>query len=179
MDAIAIPRFLHDLFGERQSPAGLAATLAIGLAVPIALIAFDSALFAVAPWRAVLAFLLLVDIAGGSVGNFTAGTNTYYAARPGLRWVFLALHVQILVLAWLLAAPLWPAVAVWAVAVGSASAVNAMAGRDGQRLLGAVLLAGGLVVVSLLPGLAPALRAISSLFVVKLVYGFAVDHGAR
>jgi hypothetical protein len=170
------PPWLRDLLGESFDPRELVAILAFGVAAATAvLLALPLADLPV--WRLALAWLLAADIAAGCVANFTHGTNEHYAARPGKRWLFIAVHVHLPVLAWAAGADSGPALAVWAYTVVAAALVNALAGRPAQRVVAGALLAAALLWLPF-SGLAPPLVSISLLFVAKLVYAFAVDHQA-
>lgn len=176
MRTVRMPAILHEVFGETQSPAEIAAILGFGIAVPSLLAALEPGLFgAVSGWRAVLAFVLMFDVAAGCVANFTRGTSDYYAARPAHRWVFIAIHLHLPLIALALGAQIPLALAVWVYTVAAAAAVNLAAGRPLQMLLGGLLLAGGIVGVSLLVAPAPAFQMLSILFMVKVLFAFSVD----
>jgi len=175
MTVIPIPPLLHDVLGKRQTRSSL---LLLSAAVAIALLAMAPALADIAPWRSVLAALLIVDIAAGAIANLTAGTNEHYATRSPSRWVFLAVHVHLPVLALLLGAPLTPALTAWAATIAGGVIVNLLAGRTVQRVAAGVIFAAILCVLPILPDQEPALLIASSLFAFKVVYAFAVDHRA-
>ena len=176
MHSIAIPRPLHDVFGLRQSRGALALILIAGVTLPVALaLASPTALVDVPLWRAVLALVLIADIAAGAVANFTAGTNDHYAERPGSRWLFIAVHLHLVVVALLLDAPLLPAVVLWAATIAGAVVVNLLAGRALQRPVGGLVLAAILTAIPLL-ATPPLLAAVGAVFALKVVYAFAVDH---
>ena len=175
MTMIPIPLVLHDVLGKQQTRSSL---LLISAAVAIALLAMAPALADIAPWRSVLAALLIVDIAAGAIANLTAGTNEHYATRSPSRWVFLAVHVHLPVLALLLGAPLTPALIAWAATIAGGVIVNLLAGRAVQRVAAGVVFGAILCVLPILPDQEPTLLIVSSLFAFKVVYAFAVDHRA-
>lgn len=97
---IRMPKALHDVFGEVQSPVELALVVVGGLALAaVVCLAGAESLADVAWWRAVIAVLLVADICCGAVANFTRGTDRYYAERPRNRWVFIAVHWHLAVIA--------------------------------------------------------------------------------
>ena len=174
MNEIAIPSPLHDVLGKHQSGPSL---VLIGGVAAIALIATAPALVGIPVWRSVVVALLIADIAAGAVANLTAATNDHYAARPRSRWIFLAVHVHLPVVALLLGAPLAPAIIVWAATIAAGSIVNLLAAGAVQRAAGGAAFAVILCLVLTLPDQHPALLVVSSLFAFKVVYAFAVDHG--
>lgn len=172
-----VPSALHDVLGESPTGLELVAVLLFGVGVAGWIMTGLHAATAGLPWwRLVLAGLLVTDVAAGCVANFTRSTNDFYAARPRNRWVFIAVHGHVLAVAWALGAALPVAAAVWAYTVLAAAVVNALAGRPGQIFVAGVLLAAGLVWIPQQRELAPPLVVVYCLFLVKVVYAFAVDH---
>ncbi len=171
------PPALHDVFGESPSAREIVAVLAFGLGVAAWLMLGLHAGHATLPWwRWAIAALVITDIAAGCVANFTRSTNDFYAARPRKRWVFIAVHGHVLALAAALGADLGLALAVWAYTVAAAAVVNLLAGTTTQSFVAGLLLAVGLVWIPQCRGLAAPLLVAYSLFVLKVVYAFAVDH---
>lgn len=170
-------RHLHDVFGETQQPGQLAAILGFGIAVPAVLAMTSPELIgAVAPWRAVLALLLVLDIAAGCVANFTRGTSDFYAGRARNRWLFIAVHVHVVAVAALLNLDLTASIAVWGYTIAGAILVNLRAGRPSQTFVGGLLLSAGLTGIALWPGLTSFMTAVCALFMLKVLFSFAVDH---
>ena len=171
------PPALHDVFGASPSAREIVAVLAFGLGVTAWLMLGLHAGHATLPWwRWAIAALVITDIAAGCVANFTRSTNDFYAARPRKRWVFIAVHGHVLALAAALGADLGLALAVWAYTVAAAAVVNLLAGTTTQSFVAGLLLAVGLVWIPQCRGLAAPLLVAYSLFVLKVVYAFAVDH---
>lgn len=176
------PPALHDVFGESPSGREIAAVLAFGIGAALWLtFALHAESSGLPWWRLLVAALVITDIAAGCVANFTRSTNDFYATRPRNRWVFIAVHGHALIVAAALGVDLAPALAVWAYTLVSASVVNALAGAVAQRFVAGVLLAAALVWIPQVEGVVPPLVAVYCLFVLKVVYAFAVDHraGAR
>ncbi|HEV7318970.1 MAG TPA: hypothetical protein VGO04_10220 [Ensifer sp.] len=177
MRRLSIHPHLHDVFGEEQPPVYLAAIFLFGIGVAIAFAVLAMPVLSALPsWRAVLALILVVDIAAGCVANFTPSTNDFYVARPRNRWIFIAIHVHVVVMALLLGTGVGPAVAVWAFTIAAAIAVNLLAGHSAQTFVGGLLLSVGLAGLPLLPDLSPALAGVFALFMLKVQFSFAVDH---
>jgi ribosomal protein S18 acetylase RimI-like enzyme len=172
------PACLHDVFGETPDVGELAIVALAGIGGASLLLA-GSSLDALGLARGLLAWLLLADVAAGCIANFTRSTNDYYAARPGHRWIFIAVHVHLLALGWLLGELTASVVGLWAYVIVGAAIVNALAGRAGQVFVGGTSLMLGLVAVQLAPDVSPAMRGAAALFSVKVLYAFAVDHYAH
>lgn len=173
MRLLSIPSSLHDVLGERQSVASLAL---IVLAMPLAVLAVLPALLAVEPWRAVIAALLVADIAAGAVANVTRGTNEHYAASGRRRAVFLAVHVHLPLVAVLLELPLGPALMGWALTIVAGTIVVLMKQSTIQRPVAAAAVVVILSAVTIVPETTVPLLFITALFAIKVVFSFAVDH---
>lgn len=170
-------RHLQDVFGEAQRPTQLVAILLFGITVPAILATASPDLIeSVSLWRAVPALLLILDIAAGCVANFTQGTSDFYAGRPRNRWVFIAIHVHVVVVAALLNLDLTASIVVWGYTIAAAILVNLLAAKPSQTFAGGLLLATGLTGIALWPGLSPFMSAVCALFMLKVLFSFAVDH---
>lgn len=177
MKSIRMPAYLHDVFGESQTIGELAATLFFGVGFATFLFfAFPEMTQGVPFWRSFIAYLLVLDIFAGCIANFTRSTNNYYAVRDKQRLVFIAVHVHILIVAWLLGIGLWNAVIVWGYTVAGAFAVNALKESGFQKFVAGVLLALGISIIVLGTVTPGYFLVISLLFMVKVIFAFAVDH---
>lgn len=176
MTQLRIPSALHDVLGARQRPLALVLIAVAAVGVPVALaLAEPPLLTAVAAWRAVIAVLLIADVAAGAVANLTVGTNDHYGARPTARWVFIAAHVHLPVIALLLDLPLVPALIIWVGTMSGAVVANLRRGHPEQRVMAGTFFVAVATAAVLLTE-ERALTAIGVLFAFKVVYAFAVDH---
>jgi hypothetical protein len=174
---IRMPSYLHDVFGESQTVGELFAVLFFGVGLTTFLFfAYPEMTVGLPLWRSVVAYLLVVDIFAGCVANFTRSTNDYYAARDKHRLAFIAIHVHILIVAWLLRIGLWNAIIVWGYTIAGAFVVNALKERRVQKFSGGVLLALGISITVLGTEVPKYFLVISLLFMVKVLFAFAVDH---
>lgn len=172
------PAVLHDVFGETPDLRELLVAALVGVGAACVLLAGVSPReLGLVRW--LLAWLLVADVAAGCIANFTRSTNDYYALRPGHRWIFIAVHIHLLAVGWLLGELSLVVVGLWAYVIVGAAIVNALAGRAHQIFAAGSLLALGLLAVLLAPSLSPALRGVAALFLVKVLYAFAVDHHAH
>jgi hypothetical protein len=177
---IRIPRVLQILHGEKASPFDLVLTYSVGAAFGIlALIFAWSRVDSLPWWKSLLLFLVAADVSGGVVANFTPGTDRYYAARPGLRWVFIFGHViepGILFLLFGGRPAYWGFLFVFTAA--AATLVNIITGRTRQEVTAAALLVVG-TVIALPIGLAtPFLAWFGPVYMLKLILAFAVRRTA-
>jgi len=178
---IRMPSYLHDVFGESQTIGELLAIVLFGVGFTTWLFfAFPEMTQNLSLWRSVIAYLLIADIFAGCVANFTRSTNNYYAARDKQRLVFIAIHMHILIVAWLLGTGLWNSVVVWGYTIAGALVVNALKGSQFQMFVAGVLLALGISIIVLISAETPKyFLVISLLFMVKVLFAFAVDHYAQ
>jgi hypothetical protein len=176
---VRIPPALHEVLGRTQAPAQLVlvSLAAVGLGAAICIAGAD-ALAEVSAWRAVLAAVLIIDVAAGCVANFTTGTDRHYAERPRSRWIFIAVHWHLVVVGLLLEVAVIPLLIVTLYALLAAVAVNLLHRHPVQVTVGGTLMAAGIVgVVLWMPAGTPLfLVATSGLFIVKVVFAFAVTH---
>lgn len=174
---IRIPSFLHDVFGETQTIRELVTIVFFGVGLAtLLLFAFPEMTQGIPAWKSIIAYLLIVDIFAGCVANFTRSTNNYYAARGKQRIVFIAIHIHILVAAWLLRTGLENSIIIWGYTIASAFVVNSLKGNQFQKFIAGVLLALGISIIILGTEVPKYYLIISLLFMVKVLFSFAVDH---
>ncbi len=174
---IRMPSYLHDVFGESQTIGELLVIVLFGVGFTTLLFfAFPEMTQNLPPWRSVIAYLLIADIFAGCVANFTRSTNNYYAARDKQRLIFIAIHAHILIVAWLLGIGSWNSVIVWGYTIAGALMVNALKGSQFQMFVAGVLLTLGIAIIVLCSGTPKYFLVISLLFMVKVLFAFAVDH---
>lgn len=173
MTVLRMPRAFHDVFGTQQSAGALAI---IVLSMPFAVVAIAPALGEVEWWRAVLAALLVADLAAGAVANLTRGTNDHYTASTQRRIVFLIVHVHLPLIALALGLPLVPALIAWALTIGSAAVVVSLQRRDLHKPAAGFGVVVVLAATAINPASTVALLFIVALFAVKVVMSFGIDH---
>lgn len=173
---IEVPRFLHEIHGERASPFAVALVYVTGVVFGVLALAFAWSRVAELPWwKSLLLFLVAADVSGGAVANFSRGTDAYYGGRPLLRWGFIFVHAA------------WPAVlflffdgrlAYWVFlyvyTVAAASVVNVIPQRERQEVAAAALLALGIVILLPLGLDVPFLAWFPPVFMTKIILAFAV-----
>lgn len=173
MTTLRMPRALHDVFGTQQSPVTLALVV---LAMPLAVIAVLPALTEVEWWRALLAALLVADLAAGAVANLTRGTSDHYAASAQRRMVFLIVHLHLPLIALALGLPLIPALIAWALTIAAASVVVTLQHRDVHKPAAGLGVVVVLAATAINPDTTVTLLFLAALFAIKVVLAFGVDH---
>ena len=174
---IRIPSFLHDILGESQTVGEL-------LTIGILSVGITSTLYVAFPemtrdlpiWRSTLVYLLILDIVAGCVANFTRSTNNHYSRRSKERWIFIAVHVHLPIIAGLLGTGLGHALMVWGYTIVGAIMVNALNGSRFQLFTAGSLLVAGMAIAVLSVEIPNYLLLISLLFMLKVLFSFAVDH---
>jgi hypothetical protein len=110
------------------------------------------------------------------VGNLSYSTNEYYRRNAKARVTFILYHVHPLALAFLLGSSYPVAIGVTLYTVVTALITNALVGYPAQRIIGAsFMLAGVTVFLLTIQGVPAILLALFSLYMFKVIYGFAVD----
>ena len=174
---IRIPPFLHDILGESQTIGELLTIAILSLGITTTLfVAFPAMTQDLPIWRSTLAYLLVLDIVAGCVANFTPSTSNHYAARSKERWIFIAIHVHLLLIAGLLKTGFWHAGIIWGYTIIGAMAVNALHGNRFQLFAAGSLLTAGIAIAVLSVAVPNYFLVISLLFMVKVLFSFAVDH---
>ncbi|WP_440055723.1 hypothetical protein ACSLBF_06145 [Pseudoalteromonas sp. T1lg65] len=167
------PEFLFEVLGEKQSLLEVGCTLVFALVGSwviylVAGVELDN-------WKSMLAFLVIADVLAGCIANFSYGTNEYYSQRPKNRLIFIAIHVHILAVAWLLSEPLDSAMIIWGFTIVSAFIVNALKGTRIQCFIAANLMCYGILLLIYLP-LSNWFLMVSAFFLIKVLFSFSVDH---
>jgi hypothetical protein len=175
---IQIPKFLHELFGTQQNRSELVLILLFTITSTLLSAWFSAPYWLTLKWvQSLVLWLLFLDISGGVVANLSEGTNNYYNARPKARWLFIAIHIQPLLLAFVLESPIYVALAVWLYTLISASIINHLRAMVYHRLLASTLLATAIIVYMLSGVSLPIpITLIYILYMMKVIYSFSVDH---
>lgn len=176
-----VPKFFHDILGEETDGLTIALVVVVTVIVMTALVVMEGVTFSSSGLvRGSIAFILTADIIAGTIANFSKGTNDYYAKRSLNRWTFIAVHVQLVVIAWLLGFDLVNAVLLWGYVAISATTVNLYAGKKEQRILAASLTSLGMLLgILFYYGVSLVMLVTAVFFVQKVVFSFSVDHEKR
>lgn len=172
--ALRMPKWLHELHGERSNWPDIAAVHVVAWTLGISIFWLEGGLAG-----ALLAFLM-IDIAGGVVANVTRGTNDYYAQRPRHRTVFLSLHViQPLLLIVFLSPPVVPVALVTGWTLFGAVLLETLRRRGHERTLSAPIATAwavcGIAGLVMAGGMDQGIELLLILYMLKLLPSFSVD----
>jgi len=167
------PEFLHEVLGEKQSILEVSCTIIFTLVG--SWIIYSLADIKLGNWQTVIAYILIADVLAGCIANFSFGTNEFYANRPKNRLVFIAIHIHILVIAWLLSEPMDTVFIVWGFTIASAFLVNALKGKCIQGFIAANLMCYGILLLIYL-SFPVWFLMVNMFFMIKVIFSFSVDH---
>jgi len=175
---IKIPKFLHELHGERSK---LSTTLLIYLSALFvgAALVLSLGYLNLPLWKNLLLFFLFFDIAGGVVANLSSSTNLYYQKKKGLRVAFIIFHVvQPVLLAVVFPEIIAYALFVYLYTLVASLIVNAIKNKESQQNLAAFFLVIGILgsAFCILP--AVILYIFAPLYMTKIILGFSVKRPA-
>lgn len=177
MREVKIPRFLHEFFGERQTLNGL---------ILIGLFSVFSTLFTVLigleamsqlkTYRIILLIVLMVDIYGGVIANFTRGTKEYYDKHPKLKKIFVIIHPHAIVIFLLAGLSYLYGIYFYAFLVASNVLVRLIKNRNLQELLAiGINLLAAVILFEIFKDVPIYIIILTFGLTVKLIYAFSVD----
>jgi hypothetical protein len=171
---LSIPRFLHELHGEKASIFDLLMVYTAALFTSLALLYLIGDLSLSVPKMVIFGFLAL-DLSGGVAANFTNGTNLYYNEKPDKRYLFIAFHtVQPFVLIWLFPGE-WYGISILSLyTLTAVILITRIESHVKQRVLAALLAVIGLTLSFTVAQFHPAIHLLLILFVLKLIVSFSV-----
>jgi hypothetical protein len=180
MKTVKVPAFFQELFGKRIALLELWFTLLYCIGMTVLLLTLTYSEWQnLAIWQVVILIVFIVDITGGVIANFSFSTNLHYKTNAKGRLVFIAIHVQPFIFAWLFGGYYGVSLIVWGYTIVSALIVNALIQYPGQRTIGVFLAISGVSLLLLFSDIPRLLLAVFSLYMFKVIFGFAVDHDAR
>jgi hypothetical protein len=175
---LKIPTFFHEILGETQTKFELTLILSfvVCTGLCITLITYNQWVN-LSTLQMVFLILLYLDISGGVISNLTTGTKAYYQNRPRARLVFIAIHIQPLLLAWLLDGDIQLSVLLWIFTLAMALLMSSLRSTSHHRVLCGAVTALGLTLSAL--ELNPLLRIFYMLYVIKVLYNFSVNYASQ
>lgn len=176
--SIKIPKFFHELFGSHQLTSELLLILCFTLTSTLLVAWTTTPYWITLKWyQNMVLWLMFLDITGGVVANLSGGTNSHYNTHAKGRWLFIAIHIQPLLIASVLQSPMTIAVAVWLYTIISASIINLVREKVYHRLLAGCFYALGLIIF-ILSGLSlpHPIAVLYLLYMMKVIYSFSVNH---
>lgn len=181
MKLVKIPKFFHEVLGKESTVLELLLTLVFTILSTILLLTKTySEWQSFELYQMAVILILALDINGGIIANFTFSTNNQYKESARARVIFIALHVQPFILAFVLGDYFLPCALIWGYTVISAFIVNRFAGHPAQRTIGSVFMAFGLLwLILFFYNLPKFLFVILIFYLIKVSFSFAVDHYAK
>ncbi|WP_147804248.1 hypothetical protein [Alkalicoccus halolimnae] len=175
---IKIPKFFHEILGEYQSKSAL-----VIIALFVLISGAAAGIFGYDEWKGlslvkqIVTWLLFLDIAGGVVANLTRGTDLFYNQHPKKRWIFIAIHIQPVILAWSMEVPLYYGVTIWIYTFIGAVFLNFIRESPFQSLSAGSLTGLGLLIVAYWGQTLPFLVSVLFIFYIfKVLFSFSVFH---
>jgi hypothetical protein len=173
---ITIPKILHEFHGTKASLFSI--VLVYVTSIIISTIVVTNTLpdnFAV--WKLVIFVIVVMDIAGGVIANFTNSTNRYYQDNAQLRIPFILLHaIQPILLCYLFPQEIIMFVFMGVYSLICCLVLNLLSRNETQRLFAIFLVIVGITIVFVLPTSIDFLRVLPVFFFLKLILGFSVNH---
>lgn len=181
MKTIKIPQSLHEVLGKESTPAEVWMIFITSILGTLGLFYFTNAEWNQLPfWKILIFFLLIFDILAGFIANLTFSTNQHYKENSKQRLIFIAIHIQPLIFAFLLNDYFSICLFIWVYTFITALIINALQKYPAQRVLAGCFVMIGLIGLLLYSNPLPNLLLISlAFFHLKVTYSFAVDHYAN
>lgn len=172
---LRIPTFFHELFGESQTILSMVLIACfVTLSALLLSLLYAPQLLALPLIKQLVLLLLYLDISGGVISNLTVGTDRYYNQRSKARRIFIAIHIQPLLLAWALEGSLSLAFILTAYTVSTAFLLNHHRHHTEHRVFCGMASALGLILAILEAN--PLLSSLYAFYVIKVLYNFSVYH---
>ncbi len=170
-----VHRLFHDLFGRETTTFDL-------LAIVIGSLSF-AALTLILKWngdisnfKLIILTILALDIAGGVVANFTAGTTNYYAESLRKRYFFVLFHLlQPSILSWIFPNELQAILGVSIYTLTSSIIVLNIKKYNTQKIVAITLLHLSFMLSIRLNFSDPLTQLFMQLFSIKLILAFSVN----
>lgn len=174
MKSIYIPKYLQELHGKNASVTSLTLVYANAIIFGI-LISYFILPVELLFWKSFLLFVIVADIAGGAIANFTTSTRQYYRENKRLQLPFLLLHFLHPVLLFIILSDFL----LFSILMGlftfiALIIIRLLADNHDLNTIAVFLFIIGTTITLLLPSTFEFLKIIPVLFFLKLILGFAV-----
>jgi hypothetical protein len=175
---IKIHKFFHEILGETQRPIELLFIILFALVVTTFSYFFYYDFLSTLPLiNQVILILLTIDIAGGVIANLTHGTDQFYAKRKNARLIFIAIHIQPILIFLFTNLPLWIGLILWAYTIFCALILEWLKEHPSLKVFAGFDLFVGLVILFVFQSsLTPFVTFLMFLFLFKVLYSFSVNH---
>jgi hypothetical protein len=167
---VKVPKVFQELHGETTSLPALLGTYSS--AIVFALVCFLLTRNLEDPAARVVILLMSLDIGGGAIANLTRGTSVYYESRPGLRWLFILVHLGNAALFYLFLPGDSISLLIIGISIVAASAgINLFRHKPFSKWLSGLLVL-AVPIASWLLKLEPASVVLLTVFAFKLIFAF-------
>lgn len=175
---INIPTFFHELLGKEQTKSSIMiiASFVLISGFILGILAYDEWM-GLSLMKIIVSWFLFLDISGGVVANLSKGTDIFYNQHPRKRWIFIAIHIQPLILAWSLEISMSYGVIIWVYTIISASVLNFLREEANHPLMAGSLTAFGFLIVAYFAqSMTFFATSLLIFYVFKVLYSFSVFH---
>jgi hypothetical protein len=172
---IQVHKFLFELFGRETTTFDLLAIVIASLSVAGLTLALKWNAD-ISNFKLIILTILALDIAGGVVANFTAGTTNYYAESLRKRYFFVLFHLlQPSILIWIFPNELQAILGLSIFTLISSIIVLNIKKYNTQKIVAITLLLLSFMLSILLNYSDPLLQIVMQLFSIKLILAFSVN----
>jgi hypothetical protein len=175
---INIPKFFHEILGEKQVKIELLFIfLLTAITTSFLFIFYHDFLKTLPIFNQSILFILTLDISGGVIANLTYGTDRFYSKSKKARKIFIAIHIQPLLIFLLAKSPLWIAFILWAYTIFCALILEVLKDHPSQKVFaGFDFMIATIILFAFESSLSPFVFFLMLLFLFKVLYSFSVNH---
>jgi len=176
MKKIKVPTFLHPFLGKETTLPFIVLLILFSIGMTFLTIWLSDIYFGVLEtYRQVLLVILMMDIYGGIIANFSPMVHDYYHEHPNLRKIFVLVHPHALLLPWLTLHEFRYGLYVYALLVAFNFIIFSIKKRNIQEIVAIGVNLGMGALIFTVFGLDTWVAMIYLSLVIKLIYGFSVD----
>lgn len=175
---IRIPKFFHEILGETQKKIELLFIILFAvLSTTFLFMFYQDFLSSLSLLNQGILLLLTLDITGGVIANLTYGTDRFYSERKSARMVFIAIHIQPLLIFLFTKLPLGIGITLWAYTILCAIVLERYKNHPSQKVFAGFDLFVGLgILFRFQNSITPFVTFLMFLFLFKVIYSFSVNH---
>lgn len=175
---IKIHKFFYEILGENQKPIELIFILLFAvLSTTFSFIFYYDFLNNLPLLNQGILLLLTLDITGGVIANLTYGTDKFYSKRKKARMIFIAIHIQPILIFLFTKLPLWIGLILWAYTIFCAIMLELLKNHPSQKVFAGFNFFIGLVILlGFQSVLTPFVTFLILLYLFKVLYSFSVNH---
>lgn len=176
MKTFRVPRLFHELFGKETTRLDLALVLLASIGGTGLVLWLDQEhLFLLSLPVLIIILILFADIFGGVVANMTKGTSLYYHERKTLRQIFIIIHIQPIIFAFLIQSYIIESLFIYIYVLLSSTLVNAIRHHHQHQAVAMLMFMMGALILMLSP-MPPYVIIFMVFFMMKMIISFACSH---